>query len=228
MSHGESLSCHFEDMNFFSVGPLYSCEVSSLDNSIDNMTIDGYNGVHEENKNGNGVKGIWIHDTNTKYIPANIGSLFNLTAFQMTSTQLMKIKYMDFHGMQDLVHLGFTFSKLTSVPSDVFSLLTKLKIIYLSQNQIEVIPKDVFSNNPNLEEIHFWGNKIKYLDSGIFNGLTKLDVVNLNDNTCLDKDYRWTEIVELEGDIKLNCSETNDISTTTPLTLITADGMEIN
>lgn len=125
MSNGETMSCHFEDMSFFSVGPIYSCEVTSLDNSMDNMTIDGFNGVHEVNKNENGVNGIWIHDTNTKYIPANIGTLFNLTAFQMTSTQLMKIKSKNFNGMQNLEHLGLTFGKLTSVPSDAFSILTK-------------------------------------------------------------------------------------------------------
>ena len=68
LSHGEKLKCQFEE-DFFYVGTVYYCYVTSLDNSFNNLTIDGFTGVHMTNRTDNNVKGIWIQDTNTKYIP---------------------------------------------------------------------------------------------------------------------------------------------------------------
>ena len=49
-SHGEKLNCKF-GTNPYSYAPIYRCEVSSLLNPHNNLTIDGYLGEHEENKN---------------------------------------------------------------------------------------------------------------------------------------------------------------------------------
>ena len=123
------------------------------------------------NKNDADVKAIWIHDTNTKYIPTNLGSLFNLTVLRMTSTQLVEIKAKDFHVMQDLQYLNFFENKLSSVPLDVFAKLTKLKYIYLSYNQIEELPNGIFGNN--LEKTskgtddNLFSKKFKYCKSCI-------------------------------------------------------------
>ena len=83
LSHGEKLNCQFKDGTFHLVGNVYYCSVTSLDNSKNNLTIDGFTGVHVANRNDNDVKGIYIHNTNTKYIPANLGFLFNLTALSL-------------------------------------------------------------------------------------------------------------------------------------------------
>ena len=89
----------------------------------------------EGNKNDADVKAIWIHDTNTKYIPLNLGSLFNLIVLSMENTQLVEIKTKDFHGMQDLESLSFWDNKLSSIPLNAFASLTKLSYISLSSNQ---------------------------------------------------------------------------------------------
>ena len=77
LSHGVNLNCEFEDEYYHLVVELYSCVVSSLDNPNKNLTIEGYLGEHKANKNDADVKAIWIHGTNTKYIPTKLGSLFN-------------------------------------------------------------------------------------------------------------------------------------------------------
>ena len=132
-------------------------------------------------------KAIYIHGTNTKYIPTNLGSFSNLTALRMESTQLIEIKAKDFHGMQDLESINFYNNKLSAVPLDAFATLTKLRImkiplklrfIYLSENQIEELPNEIFKNNLELEVIYLWNNRIKYLGTEIFNNL-KIDVVDL-------------------------------------------------
>ena len=70
----------------------YYCDVTSLDNSLNRTTIDGFTGAHMTNITDINVKGINIHDTNTKYIPANIGLLFNLTAIFVQNSNLIEIK----------------------------------------------------------------------------------------------------------------------------------------
>ena len=126
LSHGVKLDCEFEYWDYHLVGTFYSCGVTSLVNPHNNLTIDGYSGVHLANMNDADVKaiwikGIWIHDTNTKYIPTNLGSLFNLTALQISRSELVEINAKDFHGMQDLESISFVHNKLSSVPLDAFA-----------------------------------------------------------------------------------------------------------
>ena len=140
-SHGEKLNCKFE-VN--SMDSLYTCEVTTFVNPHNNVTIDGYLGEHEATKNGADVNKIYIHDTNTKYIPTNLGSLFYLTFLDMDGTKLVEIKSKDFHGMQNLKYLFLSDNILKSVPLDAFTTLTKLKVIYLGANQIEELPNGIF------------------------------------------------------------------------------------
>ena len=79
LSLSEKLKCQFYEGRFDYAGFLYYCSVTSLDNSLNNMTIDGFTGVHITNKNDTYVRGIYIHNTNTKFIPANLGFLSQLT-----------------------------------------------------------------------------------------------------------------------------------------------------
>ena len=225
MSHRERLNCKFEDFD-----SRYTCVVSSLDNTHNNLTIYGNSGEHKANKNDADVKRIWIQNTDTKYIPTNLGSLFNLTALRMWNTQLIEIKAKDFHGMQDLQYLSLKNNKLKSVPLDAFATLTKLRFISLESNQIEELSNDIFSNNLVLETIFLSDNNIKYLGTEIFNSLEKLDWVCLYGNICVNKNYRGkTEINQLKKDIKMKCKNPNEFPATTSTTETpNAEGIEIN
>ncbi|CAO1293611.1 unnamed protein product, partial [Diamesa hyperborea] len=99
LSVGEKLKCQFIDENYHLIGFLYSCYVTSLDNSFNYMRIDGYTGIHQVNKDDNDVKAIWIVGTNMKYIPEGLGSLSNLLALRIVSSQLIEIKANDFLGI---------------------------------------------------------------------------------------------------------------------------------
>lgn len=80
------------------------------------------------------VQGISIFGNDIKYIPGNLGSLFNLKAFEINSANLMEIKSTDFNGMQNLEYLNIGFN------TDEFGILTKLKVINLSRNELEMMP----------------------------------------------------------------------------------------
>ena len=218
LSHGEKLNCKFKDEDIYPVGNLYSCNVRSFVNQHDNITIEGYSGVHETNKNDNDVKAIQIFITEAKYIPANLGFLSNLTAFGMFITDLIEIKAKDFQGMQNLEDLSLFMNDLRSLPSDAFASLTKLRMISLGWNKIEELPIGLFSNNVNLKSIGLDNNKIKFLGSGLFDTLTKLYHVNLEVNICVSKDYDGaTAITQMKEDIKLYCKNPNEVPASTTL-----------
>ena len=58
------------------------------------MTIDGFTGVHMTNRTDNDVNGIWFYDTNTKYIPANIGFKSNLTALFVQNSNILNSAFL--------------------------------------------------------------------------------------------------------------------------------------
>ena len=210
LSHGEILNCAFSNDDYNILGSLYQCEVTTLDNTHNNLIITGHTGTHMAKENNNNVKAIYIHDTNTKYVPKNLGLLFNLTALAMWNGKLVEIKSTDFHGMQDLIYISFRANQLTSVPSDVFDTLTKLRTISLDVNQIEELPIDLFSKNLNVEEIFIRNNKIKFIATGFLNGLTQLNKVELIDNICVSKNYEGTTaIIQLKEDIQMKCWNPN-------------------
>ncbi|CAO1294723.1 unnamed protein product [Diamesa tonsa] len=186
---GEALQCEFGDvLGFTTFGNVYSCSVTALDNSNDNKVLTGYSGVHQPNKNDRDVKQIYIHDTNTKYIPAGLGSFSDLTALIIRESQLVDMRSKDFQEMQNLEYLSLFNNKLTSVPSDAFLTLTKLKEISLSYN------------------------KIKYIGSGAFDQLKNLNDVYLDGNICVNKVYNGaTAITQLKRDLKVNCVKPDDI-----------------
>ena len=211
LSYGENLNCGFTDKMYELVGSTYTCYVTSYISPHSKMIITQHTGTHMANKNINDVKSVWIQDPNTKYIPANLGSLFNLTNFAVQETQLFEVIAKDFQGMEDLVYLSFYNNKLTYIPSDAFNTLTKLRMIYLGQNQIIEMPVGIISNNLDLELIYFNNNQIKFIGSGLFDGLTKMKKVDLSQNICVSKTYTdTTGILQLKHDLKTNCINPNE------------------
>ena len=217
---GENLNCQFKDEEIvcqfinkaFSFGNFYTCEVTSLDNTNNKMVITGHNGVHQSNKNDADVKMIFIYNTNTKYMPEGLGTLFNLTNFVSVNSQLVEINAEMFEGMDNLEGLYLGNNKLSSVPLNTFMKLTKLKLLSLIRNQIEELPNGLFKNNVNLETIHLFSNKLKFIGSTLFDGLTKLNLVDLEYNVCIDKEYTGsTAITQLKEDIKVKCFNPNEI-----------------
>ena len=207
LSSGEQLRCsEFKDQSFYLVGTYYACAVTSLENRFKNKIITGYTGQHKPNLNSNDVKAIYIHDTNTKFIPANLGLLFVLTAFYMERTQLWQIRANDFNDMNNLEVLSLYQNELTTLPLDAFSKLGKLRIIILSENYIGELPEGLFSNNRNLEQLYIYNSKIKFVGLTLFDGLKNLFKVDLNSNLCVSKLYEETAVIrEIKYHISIYC-----------------------
>lgn len=193
------------------------------------MLITNYSGIHESNRKDTNVNGIWITDTNTKYIPNNLGHLFNLSHFWMWRTQLIEIEEHNFKGMEKLQLLELYDNELSSLPSNSFNKLLNLRTLSLRNNQIEELQNGLFTNNLNLDTIYLQFNKIKFIGSNLFNKLTRLNTVSLWDNVCINQDYTGsTKMMELKDDIKINCLNPTEVIPTASESLKVIDNYIID
>lgn len=105
-----------------------------------------------------------------------------------------------------------------------FEQLTKLKILYLHDNQIEKIGSETFGDLKDLEQLflrkiifflpgakfYFYffseGNKIKFLNGKLFIPLKKLKEVNLASNVCINENFNNpTKIATLQQTVNEKC-----------------------
>lgn len=225
LSHGEKVRCLFRDIYFGCPEDIYtysdwysmySCDVETLPNPHNDKSITGYTGNHNPSKNDLSVKGLWVHDKNTKYIPANIGHLFNLTAFAIYKASLVEVKAENFHEMEDLEYLDLRYNRLAFIPTDALNSLKKLKYLLLSENRLQEFFNGAFTNNINLQYIHLDLNDIRFFGPTVFDGLTKLKSVVLASNICVSSTYeRESGINHLKNEIKTKCVNPNSIETLT-------------
>lgn len=210
--HGETIKCVFRNVHYGSNGAFYSCDVNSLYNSNNDMIIENYRGEHQSENTYHDVKGYYIHDTDTKFIPGNLSSLFVLTYFSMWYTKLLEIKSKDFQGMKNLEYLSLKENELTSLPMDTFSTLANLKFIMLNANKIEGLPNGIFDHNTQLKYIHISDNNILFIGSTVFDRQTNLLTVDARENICVDKEYEGRkDIRQLKYYIKNKCNFSNDV-----------------
>ena len=79
---------------------------------------------------------------------------------------------------------------ISSIEDRVFQNLTKLKLLFLSSNQLLPITKDLFSGLFNLKCLHLEDNRINKIDLGAFADLNNVSYLDLSENDLyyLEKD----------------------------------------
>ena len=74
------------------------------------------------------------------------------------------------------------------MPEDPFTNLINLKLLDLSENDIETITRKMFEHNKLLEFIDLYDNNIEEIERDTFKDLGKLIRLNLEENSCIDID----------------------------------------
>ncbi|KAK7873516.1 hypothetical protein R5R35_008778 [Gryllus longicercus] len=82
----------------------------------------------------------------------------------------------------ELTFLGLESNLITSIPSDVFSRMSKLKHLYLFKNKIAAIPDGTFAHLSALIDLTLQMNPNIQLSSGSFQGLSHLQYLDLSFN----------------------------------------------
>ncbi len=82
----------------------------------------------------------------------------------------------------NLVELDLICLSLKSIPSDMFSRLSSLKRIDLSENPLVKLKKNSFERLPDLEVLTLRACSISEIENGAFNGLDRLVELSLARN----------------------------------------------
>lgn len=133
----------------------YICQVTDAEIDTPGTILEAkfFDGVHKEGKTNEDVKMLQFVELGIKYFPRGLDKIFpNLVGIDIDKCQLMEISNNDFEGLRHLEYLFLYKNKLTSLPTDLFVNMSKLKAVDFSDNFIDVmssrILKPVQNNSP--------------------------------------------------------------------------------
>ena len=95
-----------------------------------------------------------------------------------------RVEFQDLNAIVDKAkvdELNWQSKKISSLPIDIFSGMTSLKIIHLNDNQLSSLPERLFKGLP-LQEVYLHDNQLKSLPVGLFKGLSDLNYISLLHN----------------------------------------------
>jgi Leucine-rich repeat (LRR) protein len=158
-------------------------------------------------------------DTNFRIIKReNLRNLRKLETLRLENGEILKIRRDSFDDLENLRVLDLNKNLLNSLTPELFRQLRNLEDLNISENSIEEInprlfynlknlkflnadknkffsiPADAFYYNRKLKKISFSENNLRFIDKMVFNGLNEIQVVNLNKNDCIDKEYSIKEM----------------------------------
>ncbi|CAO1407450.1 unnamed protein product [Diamesa serratosioi] len=174
-----------------------------------------------------------LQNMEIEYLPKGLQQYFpKLKIYEVVSSSLKNIRKQDFINMTTLTALRLSHNQIEFVPEDVFTTLwnlesldlknnkikaindktftklTNLKVIKLNYNNLETITSNLFLNNINLIEINLSYNILKIIGFQCFVHLRYLEELYLNNNLCIDKNYRnKINIIEMQKELIGKCMD---------------------
>lgn len=170
----------------------YKCYVKSASFENDENTITAVDGDrHTEGKSDSDVT-MFHSDTNIfQKFPRNIASFFeNVEMVDIYEAELKEIKN------EDLRQFG-----------------SKLKSLWLMNNELRRLESNLFMYNPNIEWINLSDNDIIHVDIGTFSILTKLDKLYFKNNPCVsDGASDASKLTALISNIDTECKSVDYVN----------------
>ena len=98
-----------------------------------------------------------------------------------------------FSWLSTLTAIGLSNNSITSIPSWAFIWLPNLLQIYLGNNDIDTLEQGSFGTLSNLTTLDLWHNSLSSIAPNSFEGLSSINVLQLDNNsfTEFDSSYRW-------------------------------------
>ena len=199
-----------------------------------NTSISKISGRHLKFSNNDSVERLYfLNNPGMKFIPIGYSKFFaSINNIWIANCPIESIEKSDFDKPEKLEILGIRGSNIQAIGKDVFcdminlkqlhlydnkitkiheeslSKLTNLKILNLPNNKLGYLHRRLFQNNLELQEIYINNNKLKIIDSETFFGLTKITIIKLRDNICINKNYPgdvFSSIIRLNLAISDGC-----------------------
>ena len=130
-------------------------------------------------------------------IPGNLST--NTYVLDLHQNKITSIKSDTFNNLAKLKVLYLHQNKIASIKSDTFNNLTNLYRLDLDNNDISVIEDNNFNNLPNLEHLYLHENRITSIKSNTFNNLSNLNRLDLDHNyISVIEDNNFNHLPKLE------------------------------
>lgn len=103
--------------------------------------------------------------------------------------------------MDSLKILKLRNNAIESLPNNTFNDNLNLEILELSENVIDTIHSSVFSSTRRLKELHLEKNLINRTQRNFLTYLPVLEILNLSDNICVNRNFNRTELEDVKSSL---------------------------
>lgn len=231
------LNCKFEELHVlleYSVeNKGFTCNAADLNVEYPKTKISKLNGA-DSNMNVTVFK---VIDQSIRFLPYQLAQVVpNLEKILIERSNLTSIHQHDFEGFSklktieirnnnlsviheaafedvtQLEHLDLSFNNIFSLPTKIFFRLVHLKTLILSNNQIEKFTANLLPRKNTIEKFCVNNNQLEIIETKTLRFLRKAKLIDLTGNVCIDLKFNRSEpesrtLVELSGEIDLNCSD---------------------
>jgi hypothetical protein len=178
--HAINLECKFEDRDWGTVKGTV-CIASNV-NITSRQTVTSVNG--QSNFDGSNYKMIDIQNQVVNFIPEGLEKFFpNIEGLSITASKLKRV------GKKDMQQFP------------------KLKILYLSSNDLEFLPSDLFEGNLELRSFAVFANPFTHFGHKLVTPLQKLEAAIFPYGSCVKQFYFRSKIPSIGDDLRANCTE---------------------
>lgn len=148
------------------------------------VVIDELGGSHASEKTFDDVTLFSVWSQICHYIPKGIDKFF-----------------------KNLEFIEFGKCGLKAVSDEDFKPFTKLKVLWLKDNELKSLGPGLFEFNPNLKSISLENNKINLIHQTVFDPIEDLDKLHFTDNLCASKNGEGRiQVKRVIREIIENCS----------------------
>ncbi len=133
---------------------------------------------------------LWLYDCKIENIDEN--TFADLKVLSLLSLQKNKIKTFrvnTFSNLENLKELFLYENEIKELPAGFFEILTELEALAINDNKLEIIHGSTFRNNKKLKKLWVYSNNIRAVAAGTFVEVKKLTLLDLENNTCINKLY---------------------------------------
>jgi Leucine-rich repeat (LRR) protein len=184
VEHGTSFDCEFIHIKVTKIYGIYKCIAANLTVYSEDERIVGVGGLHKSENTNENVQIFIIENQVCHYLPKDLNLRF-----------------------PNVYHLDVRNSGLKAINGERMEMFPKLRHLYVRNNPIEALPENLFEHNLLLESMDLSDNRIKTVESNVFETLTKLIVLNIERNQCIDGfAFEEDSLRKLKVEIYRKCS----------------------
>jgi insulin-like growth factor-binding protein complex acid labile subunit len=140
--------------------------------------------------------------------PTAFNGLDSLHELNLAENRIKTVLPGTFQNLLELKELDLGNNLISSLDEGTFSGLVNLEKINLENNLLEALPENLFKDNKYALEVFLGSNNLKKIPTNMFSHFTDLNVLNLQQNDCIDKNYQnaTERFKEIEGDFSTACN----------------------